>query len=109
MAARNDSPCPARLAEQAVTAAEEAGDPELSCEAPELLAMSLRPRDLTAAARVLRRERAVAERAGLVLGRLRALNELGTVEVMRDTRGGRLCRAYELAVRVGAWTLRRAS
>jgi DNA-binding CsgD family transcriptional regulator len=92
----------ARLAEQAVTAAEEAGDPELSCEALELEAMSLRPRDLTAAARVLRKELAVAERAGLVLWRLRALNELGNVEALRDARGDRLCRAYELAVRVGA-------
>ena len=64
--------------------------------------MSLRPRDLTAAAGVLRRELAAAERAGLVLWRLRALNELGTVEAMRDARGDRLCRAYELAVRVGA-------
>jgi DNA-binding CsgD family transcriptional regulator len=91
-----------RLAEQAVTAAGEAGDPELSCEALELLAMSLRPRDLTAAAGVLRRELGVAERAGLVLWRLRALNELGTVEAMRDARGDRLRRAYELAVRVGA-------
>jgi DNA-binding CsgD family transcriptional regulator len=91
-----------RLAEQAVTDAAEAGDPELSCEALELLATSLRPRDLTAAARVLRRELAVAERAGLVLWRLRALNELGTVEAMRDARGDRLCRAYELAVRIGA-------
>jgi DNA-binding CsgD family transcriptional regulator len=92
----------ARLAEQAVTAAKKAGDPELSCEALELLAMSLRPSDLNAAARVLRRELAVAERAGLVLWRLRALNELGTVEAMRDARGDRLCRAYELALRVGA-------
>ena len=91
-----------RLAEQAVTAAEEAGDPELSCEALELLAMALRPRDLTAAARVLRRELAVAERAGLVLWRLRALNELGNVEALRDARGDRLWRAHELAVRVGA-------
>ncbi len=91
-----------RLAEQAVTAAEEAGDPELSCEALELLAMSLRPHDLTTAAHVLRRELAVAERAGLVLWRLRALNELGNVEVMRDARGDRLWRAHELAVRVGA-------
>ncbi|HTQ91125.1 MAG TPA: hypothetical protein VMK84_16705, partial [Streptosporangiaceae bacterium] len=92
----------ARLAEQAVTAAEEAADPELSCEALELLAMALRPRDLTAAAGVLRRELGAAERAGLVLWRLRALNELGTLEAMRDARGDRLCRAYELAVRVGA-------
>src|SRR5262249_29127571 len=92
----------ARLAEQAVTAAEEAGDPELSCEALELLAMALRPRDLTAAAGVLRRELGAADRAGLALWRLRALNELGTVEAMRDARGDRLCRAYELAVRVGA-------
>jgi DNA-binding CsgD family transcriptional regulator len=92
----------ARLAEQAVTAAGEAGDPELGCEALELLAMALRPRDLTAAAGVLRRELAAAERAGLVLWRLRALNELGTVEAMRDARGDRLCRAHELAVRVGA-------
>jgi DNA-binding CsgD family transcriptional regulator len=91
-----------RLAEQAVTAAEAAGDPELRCEALELLAMSLRPADLTAAAQALRRELAVAERAGLVLWRLRALNELGTVEVMQDARGDRLRRAYELAVRLGA-------
>jgi DNA-binding CsgD family transcriptional regulator len=91
-----------RLAEQAVTAAEEAGDLELNCEALELLAMALRPRDLTAAAGVLRRELAAAGRAGLVLWRLRALNELGTVEAMRDARGDRLWRAYELAVRVGA-------
>lgn len=92
----------ARLAEQAVTAAEEAGDPELSCEALELLAMALRPRDLTAAAGVLRRELDAAERGGLVLWRLRALNELGTVEAMRDARGERLRRAYEVAVQVGA-------
>jgi hypothetical protein len=91
-----------RLAEQAVTAAEEAADPELSCEALELLAMALRPRDLTAAAGVLRRELGAAERAGLALWRLRALNELGTVEAMRDARGDRLRRAYELAVRVDA-------
>jgi DNA-binding CsgD family transcriptional regulator len=91
-----------RLAEQAVAAADEAGDPELSCEALELLAMSLRPRDLTAAAGVLRRELGTAGRAGLVLWRLRALNELGTVEAMRDARGDRLRRAYELAIRVGA-------
>jgi DNA-binding CsgD family transcriptional regulator len=90
------------LAEQAVAAAVEAGDPELSCEALELLAMSLRPRDLTAAAGVLRQQLAVAERAGLVLWRLRALNELGTVEAMRDASGDRLWRAHELAVRVGA-------
>ena len=92
----------ARLAEQAVTAAEEAGDPELSCETLELEAMSLRPHDLTAAARVLRKELAVAERAGLVLWRLRALNELGNVEALRDARGDRLWRAHELAARVGA-------
>jgi DNA-binding CsgD family transcriptional regulator len=92
----------ARLAEQAVTAAEEAADPELSCEALELLAMALRPRDLTTAAAVLRRELGAAERAGLALRRLRALNELGTVEAMRDARGDRLCRAHELAIRIGA-------
>ena len=92
----------ARLAEQAVTAAEKAGDPELSCEALELLAMALRPRDLTAAADVLRRELGAAERAGLALWRLRALNELGTVEAMRDARGDRLRRAHELAIRIGA-------
>ena len=58
----------ARLAEQAVTAAGEGRRPELSCEALELLAMALRPRDLTAAADVLRRELGAAERAGLALG-----------------------------------------
>src|SRR5206468_4283044 len=56
----------------------------------------------TAAVGVLRRELGAAQRGGLVLWRLRALNELGTVEAMRDARGDRLRRAYEVAVRIGA-------
>jgi len=44
----------------------------------------------------------IAERSGLMLWRLRALNELGVVEMMRDARGERLHRAHELAMRVGA-------
>jgi DNA-binding CsgD family transcriptional regulator/tetratricopeptide (TPR) repeat protein len=92
----------AQLATVAVAAAEEASDPELLCEALELLATAVRPRDLHAAADVLSRALAEAERAKLVLWRLRALNELGTVEMMRDARGDRLERAYRLATRLAA-------
>jgi hypothetical protein len=53
----------------------EASDPELLCEVLELLATAVRPRDLHAAADVLSRALAEAERAKLVLWRLRALNE----------------------------------
>ncbi len=59
-------------------------------------------RDLGAAGEVLRRELAVAGAGGLVLWRLRALNELGTVELLCDARGDRLERALELALRIGA-------
>lgn len=90
------------LAGQAVALAEKAGDPELTCEALELLATATRMRDLGEAADVLRRELAVAESAGLVLWRLRALNELGTVELLRDARADRLQRALDLALRTGA-------
>lgn len=51
---------------------------------------------------MLRRELAITERAGLALWRLRALNELGTVELLRDARSDRLDRALELALRIGA-------
>lgn len=91
-----------KLATEAVELAERAGDPELTCEALELLATAARPRDLAVAAEVLRRVLAITERTGLVLWRLRALNELGTVELLRDARPDRLQRAFDLALRVGA-------
>ena len=90
------------LAAQAVALAQQAGDAELTCEALELAAASVRIKDLGAAAEMLRRELAIAERAGLVRWRLRALNELGTVEGLRDARADRLERALELALQVGA-------
>lgn len=79
------------LAAEAVGLAAAAGRPELGCEALETLGSCARLRDLDAAAV-----------ASLHMHRLRILNELGTVEMLRDARGERLEQARAEALRVGA-------
>jgi DNA-binding CsgD family transcriptional regulator len=89
------------LAAEAVGLAAAAGRPELGCEALETLGSCARLRDLDAAAAAYRRALDAAA-AGLSMHRLRILNELGTVEMLRDARGERLEQARAEALRVGA-------
>jgi DNA-binding CsgD family transcriptional regulator len=90
------------LAAEAVGLAAAAGRPELGCEALETLGSCARLRDLDAAAAAYRRALDAAAAAGLPMHRLRILNELGTVEMLRDARGERLEQARAEALRVGA-------
>jgi DNA-binding CsgD family transcriptional regulator len=90
------------LAAEAVGLAAAAGRPELGCEALETLASCARLRDLDAAAAAYRRALDAAAVASLHMHRLRILNELGTVEMLRDARGERLEQARAEALRVGA-------
>ena len=76
------------LAAAAVGLATEAGRPELACEALETLGSCARLRDLDAAAAAFRR--ALDSAGSLPVHRLRILNELGTVEMLRDARSDRL-------------------
>ena len=61
-----------------------------------------RLRDLNAAALALREALRLAEDAGLGPQHLHVLNELGTVEMLRDARGDRLEQARADALRAGA-------
>ena len=90
------------LAAEAVGLAAAAGRPELACEALETLGSCARLRDLDAAAAAFRRALDSAGAARLPVHRLRILNELGTVEMLRDARGERLEQARAEALRVGA-------
>ncbi len=90
------------LAAEAVGLAAAAGRPELGCEALETLGSCARLRDLDAAAAAYRRALDAAAVASLHMHRLRILNELGTVEMLRDARGERLEQARAEALRVGA-------
>jgi hypothetical protein len=90
------------LAAEAVGIATGAGRQELVCEALETLGSCARLRDLDAAAAAFRRALDSAAASNLPVHRLRILNELGTVEMLRDARGERLEQARAEALRVGA-------
>jgi DNA-binding CsgD family transcriptional regulator len=88
-----------QLAAQAASRARDAERPDLTCEALQVLGLAARLYDLDVAHRALTGALEVAEAASLRVHRLRVLNELGTVEMLRDARGGRL----EQARREAAW------
>jgi DNA-binding CsgD family transcriptional regulator len=91
-----------RLAAHAVRTARNAGRPDLACEALETLGLAARLHDLDAAQGALARALDAAAAADLRVHRLRILNELGTVEMLRDARGDRLEQARREASRAGA-------
>lgn len=68
----------------------------------EVLGLAARLRDLDVALGAFARALDVAAAAGLRVHRLRILNELGTVEMLRDARGVRLEQARREASRAGA-------
>ena len=67
-----------------------------------MLGLAARLRDLNVAQGALARALEVAAAASLRVHRLRILNELGTVEMLRDARGDRLEQARREAARSGA-------
>ncbi len=81
-----------------------AGDerPDLAVEGLELAARCARSRSLDDAAALLERALVVAGEHRLEPARLRLLNELGTVEMLRSADGSRLQRALDGAMEVGA-------
>src|SRR4029077_16434591 len=98
-----------RLARAALRAAEgEEGQrvqPEVACEALEVIGRVARQRDLEAAERAFARAADLAGAHGLRLSRLRALHELGTIDQLRTESVDRLEQARELAVAQGALAL----
>jgi DNA-binding CsgD family transcriptional regulator len=89
-----------RTAER-VLAMEGAG-PDVRCHAFEIVGRSRRLHDLPAAAAAFEAALATAERASLPVWRLRALHELGTVDMFERMDTGRLLEARKLGEQMGA-------
>lgn len=98
-----------RLARAALRSAEGEGhqrvQPEVACEALEVIGRVARQRDLEAAERAFGRAADLAGAHGLRLWRLRALHELGTIDQLRTESVDRLEQARELAEAQGALAL----
>ena len=98
-----------QLARAALRAAEGGSShgiqPEVACEALEVIGRVARQRDLEAAERAFTRAADLASAHGLQLWRLRALHELGTIDQLRTESVDRLEKARELAVAQGALAL----
>ncbi|MBI4884154.1 MAG: AAA family ATPase [Actinobacteria bacterium] len=90
-------------AEKAIAMARRTDDDRLLCDAYLFAGRVARLRDLNDAAAALEQALEIAEKAKLSVHRLRVLDELGTVEMLRDARTDRLERAYNEALRVGAF------
>jgi DNA-binding CsgD family transcriptional regulator/tetratricopeptide (TPR) repeat protein len=91
------------LAAKSVALARAADDAALECAALMLSARVARTHDLDLAATMLGEALVAAERARSGLVRLEAVNELGTVEMLRDASVDRLVRAVDEAHRAGAF------
>jgi DNA-binding CsgD family transcriptional regulator len=98
--ARGELTAARRLAEAAL--ATPGSGPELRCHALEIVGRSERLHDLAAAQRAFEQALATAEQAGLPFWRLRALHELGTVELFEGAGTGRLSQARQMADELGA-------
>ncbi|MBV8756422.1 MAG: AAA family ATPase [Deltaproteobacteria bacterium] len=90
------------LARHAAAEAEVTRQPEIVCEALEVVSRCARMRDLEEARRTGERMLVVAETAGLAFWRMRALYQIGIVEMFRSYRVDTLLRAQAEAERLGA-------
>jgi hypothetical protein len=74
----------------------------LACEALEVLGQRERQRDLAPAEEAFAAALALAEQQGLSLWRIRALHELGTIDLLGGGPLDRLAQAREAALNAGA-------
>ena len=90
------------LARGALDVAERLDLPEVACEALEVIGRFERQRDLDAAEAVFARAYEIADGHGRAVWRLRALHELGTIDLLRGGGVERFEQARELALALGA-------
>ncbi len=81
------------LADSVLSIPEAAGHAEARCHALEIVGRSERPRDLAAAQDAFERALAIADAQALPFWQLRALHELGTIELYSHNGTGRLSQA----------------
>ncbi|HVL83371.1 MAG TPA: AAA family ATPase [Pseudonocardia sp.] len=94
-----------RLAAAAAERAVRLELPEVAYEALEVLGRRERLRDLDSAAATFEQAYAVAREHDLALSSMRALHELGTIDMLQRSSPTRLLQASELAYRAGALSL----
>lgn len=99
---RGDPDRAVALARRALAGAERQRRPELACEALEVIGRRERMRDLAAAERSFVAGLDRAQAAGLVVWRVRALHELGTIDLLTGTTAERLTEARAAALAAGA-------
>jgi DNA-binding CsgD family transcriptional regulator/tetratricopeptide (TPR) repeat protein len=90
------------LARGALDVAERLDLPEVACEALEVIGRFERQRDLDAAEAVFARAFEIADGHGRAVWRVRALHELGTIDLLRGGGLDRFEQARELALALGA-------
>ena len=94
------------LAKRALAAAEEGGfadcTAEAACEALEVIGRAERIRDIGVAGAAFERAYQIASDYGLPVRRIRAMHELGTIEMLADGGSDRLAEAKRLALESGA-------
>jgi len=90
------------LADGVLEMTEAAGHAEARCHALEIVGRSERPRDLAAAQDAFERALAIADAQALPFWQLRALHELGTIELYSHNGTGRLSQALWRAGDLGA-------
>src|SRR6266571_1603267 len=98
--AGNDIDQARALAESALASPQ--ASPQIRCHALELLGRILRGKDLDAAGDAFEQALATADAAGLAVWRLRALHQLGTIDMFDDGRTDRLSQARRIADELGA-------
>ena len=92
----------AALARSALERSERLELPEVACEALEILGRCERPHDLAAAEARFAKAHAIADQHGLVVRRVQALHELGTIDLLAGRGVGRLDEARRAAFDYGA-------
>jgi DNA-binding CsgD family transcriptional regulator/tetratricopeptide (TPR) repeat protein len=98
----NDTPRAEQQARDALEVSRSDGLHEQECEALQLLGRCARRSSLEAAERWFREALAAAESHGLVVWRLRALHEVGTIALLERCEVDALLEAQRLAERLGA-------
>jgi DNA-binding CsgD family transcriptional regulator len=99
---RDDADAALPLAQQALSAGQATGQAEVQCEALEVIGRVERGRDIAAAEAAFSRAHQVATEHGLAVWRIRALQELGTIDMFRTLGTGRLEQARREAIEAGA-------
>ena len=93
------------IATAALAAARACGLPEVQCEALEVIGRSLRVEDVVRAEAAFDEAYRVAADAELMVWRIRALQELGTIDLFESLNTARLLQARDEAVAAGALSM----